>query len=77
MRRVLTAKFAELFEFKLVGGLLLVFGGRVVLTLTLCTIQTDDDSHGNLFFSTFVSLCLGLELTTRLRGNFDLQPFYF
>ena len=34
VRRMLTAKFAELFEFQLIGGLLLILGRGVILTLT-------------------------------------------
>jgi hypothetical protein len=44
-----SAEFAELLELQLIGGLLLVLGRRVVLTLALGTIQTDDNSHKNAF----------------------------
>ena len=46
MSCVLATELAELFEFQLVGGFLLVLGGRIVLTLALSAIQTDDNAHG-------------------------------
>ncbi len=45
---MLTAELTELFEFKLVGGLLLVLSRRVVLALTLSTIQAYNDSHNTI-----------------------------
>jgi hypothetical protein len=44
--RVLAAELAELLELKLVGGLLLVLGGSVVLTLADGAVEIDDDAHG-------------------------------
>lgn len=45
---MLTAELAELLELELVGSLLLVLSRGVILTLTLGTIQTDDNAHGAL-----------------------------
>ena len=45
MRSVLAAELAELLELELVGGLLLILGGRVVLTFALSAIQTNDNAH--------------------------------
>jgi len=47
MRRMFAAELAELLLFQLIRRLLTVFGGSVVLSLTLGTIQTDNNSHGN------------------------------
>ena len=45
MRSVLAAELAEFLELELVGGLLLILGGRVVLTFALGAIQTNDNAH--------------------------------
>jgi hypothetical protein len=42
---VLTAELAEFLELELVGGLLLILGGRIILTLALGAIQTHDHAH--------------------------------
>ena len=48
--RVLTAEFAEFFEFKLVCRLLLILGGRIILTFALGAIETHDDSHNYFLY---------------------------
>jgi hypothetical protein len=45
MNRVLAAELAELLELELVGGLLLILSGRIILTLALGAIETDDNAH--------------------------------
>ena len=54
MGRVFTAELAELLEFQLVSGLLLVLGRRIILTLALSAIQSNDHAHDLLPYITVI-----------------------
>jgi hypothetical protein len=45
MNGMLAAELAELLELELIGGFLLVLGGRVILPFAIRAIQTDDHAH--------------------------------
>jgi len=70
MSRVLAAGLAELLEFQLIGGLLLVLVSAVILTLALSAVHTNRNAHK------MTSLVL-LEKASKRREEDQLAPTLF